>query len=242
MLRAAVIATFVATILPACATDAPIDELADDSEDTDAGKGDEAGGAFNYFTASPDVRACSFDARCGGFFVARPNRASTVCSRGVSGSRCYVDSIDMSGTAMPKSIANDYLARLRSGEQMILKGDIVQGADDRGTSFRVTEIWTAGSATGVNEGVFVFVKDNGIRCITAPCPSLGETRLNSTKAANIDHVDFSVSGADEGTVELAQNAMFQDGVIVVGDRVTPNARSKGRSANQFFLRAPVPQF
>jgi hypothetical protein len=240
MLRAFLSSALVFSLLPACADGAAPDELAGESaSDGEAGKGDTAG-AFTYFAADPDLRQCSFDARCGGFFVSRPNRTSTICGRGLTASRCYVDSLDFSGTAMPASVAQSYEARIRAGESILLKGDIVPAPDDRGSSLHVTEIWVSGSETGVLDGVFVLVKDNGIRCITAPCPNLSETRLNSTRGATIDEVDFAASGADDETIGRASAGFFDGGVIVVGERYYPNKHSKGRVANQFFTRAPVP--
>ena len=241
MLRASFLCSLLATaIIPACATDSQSDELAGESDsDGEAGKGD-ASGAFTYFTVTPDLRACSFDARCGGFFVARANRATTQCGRGAAMSRCYVDHIDWAGTAMPASVAKSYEDRLRNGESMILKGDLSPDALDRGSQLAATEIWVPGSATGTLDGVFVLAKDNGIRCITTPCPSTSETRLNSNRSANIDEIDFSASGATDEEINLASGQLFSDGVIVVGDRFYPTKRSKGRTASQFFTRAPVP--
>jgi len=142
---------------------------------------------------------------------------------------------------MPASVQKSYLDRIRAGESFLLRGDIAPAPDDRGASLAVTQIWVAGSATGSTEdGVFTFVKDNGLRCITAPCPTITETRLNSNRSANIHEVDFSDSGADDAAQERAHSAVFDDGVIVVGYRYYPSNRSKGRTANQFFTRAPVP--
>jgi hypothetical protein len=242
MLRTSLVACLFASSLLACSTETAVDELAGEDGDGEVGKGDESSATFTFFAVQPDLRACSFDARCGGFFVERPNRSTTICGRGQTAERCYVDGIDWSGTAMPKSIAMDYEQRLRGGEQLLLRGDIVPAANDAGSTLHVKEIWTAGSAQGVVDGVFVMVKDNGIRCFRAPCPSLTETRLNSTRAANIADVDFSVSGASDDIIELAQNALFADGVIVVGDRYYFGGDGKGRTANQFFVKAPVPLF
>ena len=240
MLRATFLCSLLAaTIVPACATETAPDELAGESGDGEAGKADATASSFTYMTVTPDVRACSFNSRCGGFYVSRANRTSTQCGRGSVSSRCYVDSIDWSGTAMPASVAKSYEARLRNGESFVLKGDIAPAANDAGSSLAVTEIWVSGSSTGVEDGVFVMVKDNGIRCITAPCPSVSETRLNSGRAANIDEVDFSASGASDVVINRANEQIAGDGVIVVGDRFYPS-RGKGRTANQFFTRAPVP--
>jgi len=228
--------------LAACTTESPVDELAGESaDDGEAGKGDSAA-AFDFFSADPDVRACSFDARCGGFFVSRPNRASTICGRGSQGARCYVDGLDWSGTALPDSVARGYEEMLRKGEKLILKGSIAPHPADQGSVFAVTEVWLPRSETGVAEGVAVLVKDNGVRCFRAPCPSLTEFRVNSNRFAAITDIDLAASGADERAVEIGTSALFEDGVLVFGDRYYPQKDAKGRAANQFYTRAPVPMF
>lgn len=233
--------------LSACATEEPADELAgESSEDGEAGKGDSVD-AFDFFRVDPDVRACSFDARCGGFFFSRPNRSTTFCPAlrgGTSGaqSRCYADSLDWSQTALPDSVARGYEEMLRNGEKLILKGSLAPHPADAGIVFVVTEVWLPRSETGVAEGVAVLVKDNGIRCITAPCPSLTELRVNSNRWANITDLDLAASGADELALEIGGRALFEDGVLVFGDRYYPGKTAKGRAANQFYTRAPVPQF
>lgn len=241
MLRPTLICTLLASaLIPACTASPATDELGEETaQDGEAGKGDTAD-AFTFFTATRDTRACSLNSRCGGFFVARPNRASTTCGRGQTSSRCYVDGIDLSQTGMPASVRKSYEQRLRAGEQFLLRGDIAPAPDDRGATLAVTEIWVAGSPTGTLEGVFTLVKDNGVRCITTPCPNVGETRLNSNRSANIDEVDFSDSGATDAAIERAQNDVYDAGVVVVGYRFYPTRNTKGRTANQFFTKAPVP--
>lgn len=242
MLRISMFSAVLALGLAACSTEEPADELAgESSSDGEAGKGDSVD-AFDFFTADPDVRACSFDARCGGFFVARPNRSSTICGRGSQGERCYVDGLDWSGTALPASVARGYEEMLRSGKKLILKGSIVPHPADAGSMFAVTEVWLPRSETGVAEGVAVLVKDNGVRCFRAPCPSMTELRVNSNRFANITDLDLAASGADERAIELGMYALLEDGVLVFGDRYYPGKDAKGRAANQFYTRAPVPMF
>ncbi len=243
MLRIALFSSVIAINLFGCAaSEDPADELAGETaDDGEAGKGDSVA-AFDFFAVNPDVRACSFDARCGGFFVSRPNRSSTTCGRGQTGERCYVDSLDWTGTAMPTSVAKGYEQMLRDGKQLVLKGSIVPAANDAGASFHVTEVWIPRSETGANDGVAVLVKDNGVRCFRAPCPSLTEFRVNSNRFATITDLDLAASGADEQSLEIGFSALHQDGVLVFGDRYYPGKDAKGRAANQFYTKAPVPMF
>ena len=241
-MRISIFSAVLALGVAACATEEPADELAGESaEDGEVGKGDSVD-AFDFFAVDPDVRACSFDARCGGFFVSRPNRSSTICGRGIQGERCYVDSLDWSGTALPESVARGYEEMLRNGAKLILKGTITPHPADAGAIFAVTEVWLPRSETGVAEGVAVLVKDNGIRCITAPCPSLTEFRVNSNRFADITDLDLAASGADERALEIGSAALYDEGVLVFGSRYYPSKGAKGRAANQFYTRAPVPQF
>jgi hypothetical protein len=240
MLRHFSLPLIAALNLVACSDGLEVDDLAGESaEDGEAGKGDSAA-AFGFFTVTPDARACSFGARCGGFFVARPNRTTTICGGGSVESRCYVDSLDFSASALPNSIAADYQARIRNGETIIIRGDVAPTLDDR-SALHVTEVWTSGSAYGVVDGVFVLAKDNGIRCISSPCPSISEFRLNSNRFAQLTEIDLEASGAEQDAIDRGMTGLFEDGVIIVGDRFYPRG-GKGRSANQFFTRAPVPQF
>jgi len=133
-------------------------------------------------TISPDLRACAPSATCGGWFVSRVNRSRTSCGDGTSAEKCFVSSFDWSHTAMPTSVAKSYQDRLFSGEPLLLRGNIDAASDDHGPALAVTEIWVPGSDTGVADGVFVLAKDNGVRCIMAPCNSITETRRSHRDA------------------------------------------------------------
>jgi len=236
MFRTSFISTLAFVSLAACAADGPTDELAGESKsDGESGKGDSAD-AFTYFTVLPSTTQQS----ASGFTVARVNRSSTTCTRGVEGPTCQVGSLDLSATAMPDSVQASYVERIQSGETFILRGDLVPAPDDRGVSLRVTEVWPAGTSNGFADGPVVLIKDNGTRCIQGPCPSLTEFRLNSNRSAAIHEVDLQSTGADELSIGNASNQLFDAGVIVIGDRYYGPKDSKGRVAFQFFTKAPVP--
>ena len=238
MFRTSFISTLAFVSLAACAADGPTDELAGESKsDGEAGKGDSAD-AFTYFTVLPSTTQ---QQSAEGFTVARVNRASTTCTRGVEGPTCQVTSLDLSGTAMPDSVQASYVERIQNGETFILRGDLVPAADDRGVSLAVTEVWPAGTSNGFADGPVVLIRDNGTRCIQAPCPSLTEFRLNSNRSAAIHEVDLQSTGADELSISNASNQLYDGGVIVIGDRYYGPKDSKGRAAFQFFTKAPVPQ-
>jgi hypothetical protein len=233
------IGLIASAVLPACAaSNAPADEFGQESAaDGEDGKGDSAA-AFTYFAVRPDNRACSLNSPgdCGvGYFVSRVNRSTTQCGRGSALAECKALSIDWSGTAMPASVSKSYEDRLKNGESFVLRGELVPSADDRGTSLAVTEIWV-GNTSDQADGVFALVHDNGIRCIHAPCPSLTERKLNSTLSAKITGIDMPATDSSD----LANAAVFDAGLIIVGYRDYDAFGGKTRTANKYFTRAPVP--
>jgi len=244
-MRTLAFALSVTSLLAVGCTDSgePVDELGEETAaDGEDGKGDGAA-AFTFYNLLPDNRACSLNSPpdCGrGFFVSRVNRTTTQCGRGTPQAMCKVETIDWTGTAMPASVAKGYEDDLRSGKPLLVRGTVAPSPDDRGLVVEVTEIWVTSKPEWV-EGVFTLVKDNGIRCITAPCPSFTERRLNSNLSANISSVDFGDSGASQDEIDRAYSSMYGgDGVVVVGYRYTDSAGGKGRTANKFFTKAPVP--
>lgn len=220
-----------------------MDELGEETAaDGEEGKGD-AAGVFTFYNLIADNRACSLNSPSGcgtGFFLSRANRSTTQCGRGPAQSQCKITSIDWSGTAMPASVTQGYEDGLRDGQPLLVKGDVVPAANDASLSFKVTEIWWTNTAEFV-DGVFTMVKDNGIRCVRAPCPSLTERRLNSNLSAQITGLDFDPSGAEPADIEVARDQLYgADGLIVVGYRDYDDLGGKTRTVNRWFIKAPVP--
>jgi hypothetical protein len=93
-----------------------------------------------------------------------------------------------------------------------------------------TEAWLpgGGDATDASDDVFVHAKQSGTR--------IREARLNSTRTATIDLIDFEASGADGGEIEAARADLAGAGVILSGPRYT-QAGKPGRRALRFWTRA-----
>ena len=183
-----------------------------------------------YYTVRPDLRKCA-SPRCGGYFVKRANQLFTRCADGRFASECYVaeiDWVDQPQVEIPGAL---------------LRGNILpkfyRGFGNLGV-FRVSESW---QAAGDNQatGTYYRVKDRGLRCITHPCPTHHEAKVNSIVHANIAGVDLNGTGAKEELIGEASRAMTEtDGVLVAGSHepVTgPGGRSRQLKATQFYLRA-----
>lgn len=231
--------TACATLVTGCTTSPTEDELAGESADDDGGKADGTG-YYGYFAIE------AFDPPNGnaGYHVSMVNRSSITCGDDTKSPECFVEAIDWSATAFPKSVADSFERSIGRGQQLLLQGDIMEPyGDEPRIMFGVNEVWLPGVDTTdtyfVMDGIFVMAKDNGRRCVVAPCSNIDETRLNANRKAAIDGIKFDASGADQQAIELATNQLTDEGVIVVGDRYYSRG-AKGRTANQFFTKAPIP--
>jgi hypothetical protein len=183
----------------------------------------------SFYSFRRDLRRCA-SPRCGGYFVKLVNERRTRCADSRFQSECYVASIDWNGEAEPDS------------DRGLLRGTIRAGRDqNRGFGeFRVTEVWQAASANQP-AGTFFRVRDRGVRCIAAPCPTHHEARLNSSVSRNVAGVDLSGAGASDTSVSEANAATTgPNGIIVSGDHSPvsgPAGRSQMLKATQFYLRA-----
>jgi hypothetical protein len=183
-----------------------------------------------YYLLRRDLRRCAFPL-CGGYFVRRVNHSVTRCLNGRLMAECYVAEIEWNANPQVEV------------QGALLRGNVARkayaGFGNLG-ELRVTESWQA-AGDKMPAGFFYRVNDRGVRCITHPCLTHQEARLNSTVQRNIAGVDLSGAGAPESKVSEAFAGMTQtDGVIVVGShvRVTgPAGKSVTLKGTQFYLPA-----
>ena len=224
------------------------DELAGETAQDDAvdGKADSAvDGASTYFEISSDLRRC-VSPLCGGFFLDRLNRATTVCHDGKAAAACYTPELDMSESGLSDA-ARDKLVEAanlstRPGVRAIVRGRFGKTNSTTIPSlgrFVVTEVWVSQSDT-VSSGVFVRAKDNGVRCIAAPCPTTTEKALNTSRQANIAEIDFADANLSDSVLEQVGNDLFTpSGAIFAGDRFKftfSGRKGIGRTATAVYRR------
>lgn len=183
-----------------------------------------------YFTVRSDLRKCA-SPMCGGYFVKRVNHLRTLCSNGRYDEECYVADIDWRGHATVEA------------ERALLRGRITRNFRSLSGRFGkliVSETW---EAAGPNPGTgnFFRVRDRGVRCITYPCLTHHESRLNSSVGRNIAGVDLTSTGASENAIQEAGMAMSaRAGILVSGShkvQTGPAGRAVVLVASQFYLRA-----
>ena len=181
-----------------------------------------------FYTFRRDLRRCA-SPQCGGYFIRAINQSRTRCVNNRYQSECYVANIEWGGQAEPEN------------NRGLLRGTLRPGGNRWGRLgvLHVSEVWEAASANQPS-GIFFRVRDRGIRCIAAPCPTHHEVRLNSTTNRNVAGVDLAGAGAPDNTVMEANAAMTgPEGILVSGSHAPvtgPAGRSQMLKATQFYLR------
>lgn len=245
-LTLAALPLFSLALIPACTPEVD-DELAGEASDDGLdGKADGApDGAYTYFAIKGDTRRCAYP-MCGGHHLDRLNAATTTCHDGSKQATCYTPVLDWSETGLSPAQQDELTGRASQGALSEGVTAIVRGrfAKQNTTTprpelgrFIVTEAWLA-EGEGVSDGVFAKVVQNGIRCIAAPCPSLTEKALNSSRRANIAELDFEVGGFTEAsTTALVNDLIAPSGIIVAGNRFSftyQGRAGKGRTATNAY--------
>ena len=206
------------------------DESASGSVDNAAAdsSADAVNGEYAYFEIAADLRKCATP-MCGGWFVNRLNQALTRCHDGQYAPTCYTPVLDWSKIKLSDGQKTELLDAcnkdaVSEGVFAIVAGRL---APTNSTTpnptmgrFVINEAWVA-----VNEalsgGAFVRVQDNGMRCFTAPCPSVTETTLNRTQVANIAEIDWKPGKFSEAQIGQCIDWMSSsDGLLIAGDRYT----------------------
>jgi len=146
------------SLLAACASEGEFDELAGETEADDVanadGKGDvAAGGVYTYFAVRGDMRKCAFPA-CGGDYLERLNRTSTVCHDGKSATACYTPELDFSESGL-KPEAQGLLegasaqSTLSGGVKAIVRGRFARYGTATGAARNMRRLFPVAESLGV---------------------------------------------------------------------------------------------
>lgn len=241
------LALLATAVLSGCAMDeAGIDDPTPGSGD---GKADAASdpmaGYFHVYSQDAD---CSLPSapRCGPT-VRKLNRSSMRCVDGKVGPECPIFAVDYTRTGLTRDEIERY-AQMQSisvspDVKFIVRGRLALQGDLH--VLQATEVWVAGSAAGKSSGLFVLAQDNGTYCDTPTCIEFNEYELNSATKAAIADVRLADAKPEPDQLLMAQDLLSytRAGLIVVGDRYTVTdgtAQAPGRTANQYYLKAPIP--
>jgi len=181
-----------------------------------------------FYTVRADLRRC-ISPICGGYFIKRVNLPTTRCANGQYMAQCYVPAIDWNGQL-----------EVEAGKAL-LRGNVIAKTYERFGNlgvFRVAESWQAISDSQP-EGTFYRVRDRGLRCITHPCPTHHEAKLNSNFRLNIAGVDLSGSGLNDKAGVIEATMTGREGAMISGNNVPvtgPGGRLLSLKATQVYLR------
>ena len=201
---------------------------------------------WGYYTVRRDFRKC-ISPICGGFFIKQNNLKATPCADGVFRNECYVSSIDWSSL----NVESDQLAKIQSqtSSRLILRGNLVPEKFDGFGEFgklKVKEAFLA-VTNAPAKGTFVGLRDNGIVCVTTPCFSTDRLVLNKPKSSTVSSFDLSQVGATAEQIEIAEKAIFNQGLIAAGrtkktgDVDAISGGGVNFVATQFYLQVGIAQ-
>ena len=199
---------------------------------------------FGYFVVTRhDMRKC-ISPICGGFFVKRLNQATTTCADGTKQAECYVSGITLSGVGLSAREESELRGAVETGKALI-KARMYRSKFNGLTlgTIMASEGWL-GATGSAPDGTFYRVADNGIRCITAPCPSTTAYGLNGADDHNLIKVNLASTAtpADQDALDRAAAALgTKEGIMIAGGIALPKCLPTAKCgpfamASEFYLR------
>jgi hypothetical protein len=241
------------SLIPACgdlsgpeleADDPELQGLAPEGED---GKADSSYSTSTYYLVRRDLRRCVYP-YCGGYWVHRVNQPTTRCVDGVYAAECYVSDILYTRLGLSARALPPFAEKVASGKAVV-RGTFSTWylSGHAFAKLQATEGWQA-ATDKVPTGTFYRAWDNGVRCITYPCFTIHEAKLNSTISTNLSGVNLENAGAPQDVTQKGYDQLFgrPQGLIIAGvNRTVPRAGPAGDGralvASQFYFKvAPVP--
>ncbi len=235
------------TSLAGCAADTSEDaqpgadeEVAESSEEALTG----APSNYGYFMITRrDFRRC-ISPICGGFYVKRVNEATTLCADGSRQAECYVSSVTYGGIGLSAREEDELRGAVESGKALIKARTYKKKFNGNyyGT-LKANEGWL-GATGSTPDGTFYRAADNGIRCITTPCPSTSVSQLNGSSSYNVIDVKLG-NTANKASQESLNTAAYalgtKDGILIAGGIALPKCIPGSKcgplaTASEFYLR------
>lgn len=123
--------------------------------------------------------------------------------------------LEPTGDRAPEAQELADLALVPPDRRALFAGRLVSRTNTIGTALRVTQAWRpAGHAE--EQGSLFEVRDAGIRCVKAPCPSIRATLVEDGTVLLVSEVDLSRAQASPAEVDQAADALSGAGLLVVG--------------------------
>lgn len=197
-----------------------------------------------YFIVSRrDLRKCA-SPMCGGLYVKRVNADTTRCADGTRQAECYVSSIQLGGAGLSAREEADVRGPLEDGKALV-KARMYKTRWKTLTlgTLKANEAWL-GATGSTPDGTFYRAADNGIRCVTAPCPTTSLYALNGGDQHHASELrlDATATPADQASLDRAARAVgTKEGILLAGGILIPRCIAGSRCgtvavASEFYLR------
>jgi Kazal-type serine protease inhibitor domain len=203
-----------------------------------------------YIVTSRDYRRC-VSPICGGLFVKRVNAVATRCADGSFQTSCYVGEIDTTALGLTGDDLQTFKDELSAGRAIVRANPMsfIIANQQRIGRLVASEAWlsqgpaapsssTAPAAGNtLPSGTFMRVKDIGLRCFRAPCPSTRAFKLNTYATRSLTDLSLNGAGASATQVDAAGSALFTDeGLLLAGTVASGPQGAVTATANQFYLK------
>lgn len=191
-----------------------------------------------YVITRADPRLCP-SPMCGGIWVQAVNTGSTTCGDGARKEACYAASADLSRLRVNEKgrvLLQQAITQGRAVARGRLVRGLVEGFPDLDTLV-VSEVWRASSSVNRARGVFHRLRDNGVRCVKAPCFSITAAVLNSSRSRTVSDVELSRTGTPAAERRRALARLAAPGLIAAGRIVRAQEGGRAFVATQFYVRA-----
>lgn len=187
-----------------------------------------------YFTVKPDLRKC-ISPMCGGWIINPVNKRKMQCLDGRVMEECYVGTLNITIPHISEKQTETLINAMHQSQALIsatITDDVPFG------HLNVDRAWVSATDQAPS-GRFLNVTDNGIRCITYPCPSYDGLLLNHHRVKSLASVDLQrVSATEEQLEQAFQSLTSEQGLQVAGRFVKisgPGGVAQGIEASQFYL-------
>lgn len=157
-----------------------------------------------YYFVTPDYRRCAAP-MCGGVWLSAVNNTLQRCGSGHHARSCYVGDVDWSGVGENP---------LGSGIAVLAQGALDKTVGGFGL-FLVERAYLAAGKTSAYARLYG-IENNGRVCVSSPCFSYDQYRLNSQRRRALSSVNLEYTNADKAQRELAWSLLAEGQVLIAG--------------------------
>ncbi len=177
-----------------------------------------------YIVTHMDTRRCVYPL-CGGYFTARVNQRTTVCSDGTAQPECRILEFDYSALKLDRASQDKLTGYVQNG-QALLRGTIGKTAPIGGKTYDKLVVLEAWNARALSKPSGTFVRSNELPLACPACASFQHSYLNKSGSVKSHSVVFDATRfpATLSAELLAALRSKPEGVLTAGVLSTSGTR------------------